>query len=178
MKDLSREESLEQDIEILEQTIAILEAEVNEAREEKSKQEIARSERKEKIEQEIARLEQLISRKDDAFDKEQWKRLKRTFFVLCGVIYFILLYLASENGIYISDIIKGVIKAISDMDIESIFYLLVSLTLGVAVAAGLIMFVSFGVTFYIMNGALKRAETIAKLKGELNAIKYSKFNKE
>ena len=123
--------------------------------------------REEKIEQEIARLEQLISKKDDDFDREQWKRVKRTFFAICGVIYSILLYLSLENGINISGI-----------DLETIFYLLVVLTFGVAFTAGLIMFISFGVTFYIMNGALKRAETIAKLKGELSAIKSSKYDKE
>lgn len=123
--------------------------------------------REEKIEQEIARLEQLISKKDDDFDKEQWKRVKRTFFAICGVIYSILLYLALENGINISGI-----------DLETIFYLLVVLTFGVAFTAGLIMFVSYGVWFYIMNGAIRRAETIAELKGELYAIKSSKYKKE
>ena len=118
-------------------------------------------------EEEIERLEQLIARKDDEFDKEQGKRVKRTFFVICGAIYAMLLHLALENGINISDI-----------DVEGVFFVLISLTVGVAFAAGLIMFVAFGVIYYIMNGAMKRAETIAKLKGELYAIKFSKYNKE
>ena len=118
-------------------------------------------------EEEIERLEQLIARKDDEFDKEQGKRFKRTFFVICGAIYATLFYLALENGINISDI-----------DVESVFYVLISLTVGVAFAAGLIMFVALGVMYYIMNGAMKRAETIAELKGRLNAIKFSKYNKE
>ncbi len=126
--------------------------------------------REEKVEQEIARLEQLIARKDDEFDKEQGKRLKITFFVICGAIYAMLFYLALENGINISDIeVKGVFTLLE---------LLGLLTVGVAFAAGLIMFVSFGVTHYVMNGAMKRVETIAELKGKLNAIKFSKYDKE
>ncbi len=166
MKDLSYEELLEQEISILEQ-------ELREAREEQNKQKIARSKRKEKIEQEISRLERLISEKDDALDEEQGKRVKTTFFVICGVIYVVLLYLALENRINVIDITISGIE-----DLKAIFYLIVILTFGVAFAAGLIMFISFGVLFYIMNGALKRAETIAKLEGELIAIKLSKYDKE
>lgn len=131
--------------------------------------------REERIEQEIARLEQLILEKDYDFDKEQGKRLKRTFFAVCGVIYSILFYLSLDNGMNIGDII-GDINGIED--VKAIFYLLVVLTVGVAVLAGLIMLLSYGVLCYVMNGAINRAETIAKLKGELNAIKFSKYNKE
>lgn len=126
------------------------------------------------IEQESLRLEQLIAKKDYEFDKEQGKRLKRTFFVLCGVICAILLYFALENEINISEI-SG------DINLSAVWGLLSTLglvVLGVAFAAGFIMFVSYGIWFYVMNGALKRVETIAKLKGELYAIKFYKNNKE
>ena len=38
------------------------------------------------------------------------------------------------------------------------------------------MFISYGVWYYIMNGALNRANTISKLEGELNALKSEKYN--
>ena len=167
MKDLSREELLEQDISTLEQELALLETQVREAREETNKQAIARSERKEKIDQEIARLEWLIARKDDEFDKEQGKRIKRTFFVLCGALF---LHLVFESEINISDIsAKGILTLLESLGL---------LTVGVAFGAGFIMFICFGVMFYITNGAMIRAETIAELKGRINALKSSKYDKE
>lgn len=166
MEDSSREEWIED--EWIEQELARLE---REAREEKIEQKLARLKKEEKINQEIARLEQLIEEKDYEFDKEQWKRTKRTFFVLCGLI---LLYLVFESDIDISEVA-------SDINLSGVLGLLGSVglvVLGVAFAAGFIMFLSYGVWFYVMNGAMKRVETIAKLEGELNAIKFSKYNKE
>lgn len=118
--------------------------------------------KKEKIEKRIAELERQIFVKNNAFDKEQGKRLKRTFFVLCGVIYFVIFYFALENGI--SDI--------KFETIENVFYTIVGLTLGVGFVAGFTMFISYAVMSYITNGAMKRAETIARLKAELETIKY------
>ena len=107
-------------------------------------------------EQEITRIERLIARKDDEFDKEQGKRVKRTFFVLSAVIYLMVFMNDGMNCVQ-----------------EYLGWILVA-----PILAGLVMFVSFGVMYYIMNGAMKRAETIAELKGELYAIKFSKYNKE
>lgn len=125
-------------------------------------------------EEKIAKLERQIREKDDAFDKEQGKRLKRTFFVLCGVIYFLMFY--CSDAISISNIIRTIshinINSINFETIKDIFYVLFALTFGVGFFAGLIMFVSYGVWYYITVGAMKRVETIARLEGELNAIKY------
>ena len=129
--------------------------------------------KEERLNQRIEELEQQIYIKDNMFDKEQWKRVKRTFFVVCGVIYLLLFWYLLEKGITISDLIK---IDVNFKDIETIFYLILSLTFGVGFFAGLIMFISYGVWFYIMNGALKRVETIAKLDGELNAVKSEKYN--
>lgn len=149
MKDLSREEWLEQDISILEQNIEILEQEVREAREEKIKQKISRLEREEKIKQEISRLEKLISEKDNAFDEEQWKRCKRTFWGLSGVIYLVAFMCGEISGIW------------------HLMWLIAA-----PIMSGFIMFISLGVCYYIMSGAIKRAETLARLKAELYTIKY------
>ena len=112
--------------------------------------------REEKIEQEISRLEQLISKKDDEFDREQGKRCKRTFFVIWGVLFLsFLIYGRLDN-------IKDCLMCLAATPVMS----------------GFIMLISYGVWFYVMNGAIRRAETIAELKGKLYAIKLSKYDKE
>ncbi len=109
------------------------------------------------------RLEQRILEMADACGDKKWLRVKRTFFVLCGVIYLMLLYIGVKNGIDISNI-----------DIKTLFYLIFCLTFGVGFVAGAIMFISYGILFYIINGATEDEKAIAKLEGELNAIKLSK----
>ena len=131
--------------------------------------------KEERLNQRIEELERQIYEKDNAFDKEQGKRLKRTFFVICGVIYFLLLWFALNGDINVSDV--NTTSNMNTMEvIETIFYAIVSLTFGVGFLAGLIMFISHGIWFYIDNGAMKRVETIAKLEGELNAVKSEKRN--
>lgn len=127
--------------------------------------------REEKLEQRVEALEREIWRMADKCGDNKWKRVKRTFFVLCGVIYFIMLWCALENG-GISNI------NISDVDIETIFGLLITLTFGVGFAAGLVMFVAYGILFYIIDGSLKEEKAIAKKIGELETIKFSKYDKE
>lgn len=107
-------------------------------------------------EERIAKLERLIHEKDDAFDREQGKRVKRTFLVLSGIIYLAAFMSDKTSGI--DDYLRWILAA--------------------PIMSGLIMFVSYGVWAYVIHGALKRAETIAELKGELIAIKLSKYNKE
>ena len=121
--------------------------------------------REEKINKRIAELERQISIRDNELDKEQWKRCKRTFFVLCGVIYLLMFNFALDTrAISIGDINFEVM--------ENIFYTIVVLTFGVGFLAGVIMFISYAVMFYVTNGAMHRAETMAKLKTELETIKY------
>lgn len=117
------------------------------------------------------KLEQQILEMAEECGDRKWKRVKRTFFVVCGVIYFILLWLGLENG-GISNI------NISNVDLETIFYSLIGLTFGVGFVAGLVMFVSYGILFYIIDGSLKEEKAIAKKIGELEAIKFSKYDKE
>ena len=115
--------------------------------------------REEKIQQRITELEQLIYKKDNALDEEQSKRTKRTFFVLSGIIGFVELCFILKGGT-------------SDITLESIC----GLIFAPLFVAGLIMFISYGVWFYIMNGALNRANILSKLDGELNALKSEKRN--
>jgi hypothetical protein len=111
--------------------------------------------REEKIEQRISKLERQIYEKAYAFDKEQGKRVKRTFFVLSGVIYLLVLYFGLElNKINIAYCLEWLVLS--------------------PIMAGAIIFISSMVLLHITNGAIYRAETIAKLQGELNAIKNSK----
>ena len=103
-------------------------------------------------EERIAQLEKLISEKDDSFDEEQGKRVKRTFLVLSGVIYLIAFMCGEISGIWY---LKWLIIA--------------------PIMSGIIMFVSFGICYYIMSGAIRRAETLAELKGRLYELKYGKY---
>ena len=130
--------------------------------------------KEERLNQRIEELERKIYVSDNIFDKEQGKRCYRTFFVVCGVIYFLLFYFALDGDINISNINIGDMNAFEI--IENIFYLIFGLTFGVGFVAAVIMFIAFGITLYITNGAIKRAETIAKLEGELNAVKSEKYN--
>lgn len=124
--------------------------------------------REEKIEKRIAELERQIYVRDEALDKEQGRRLRSTFFVICGIIYIVLLYFALKNGISINGMFSS---GISFELMEGIFYTVLGLTAGVGFIAGLIMFVSYAVLAYIVNGAMNRAETIARLNAELNTLK-------
>ena len=103
-------------------------------------------------------LRQLILEKDYAFDKEQGLRIKRTFLVLSGCIYLIALYISLK------------------FEIINTSYCLWRLVIAPNIA-GFIMFISWAVLNYIISGAMKRVETLAKLEGELNAIRFSEHNK-
>lgn len=105
------------------------------------------------------KLERLILEKDYAFDKEQGLRIKRTFLVLSVCIYLLALFI-------------GVELKIIDMSYCLWFIVIAPLM------AGFLMFISWGILDYIISGAIKRVETIAKLEGELNAIKFNKYDKK
>lgn len=96
-------------------------------------------------------LRQLIDKKADAISEKKWLRLKRTFFVLSGVVYLQALYLGL------------------DADIIDMEYLITSL-LAAPVVAGFIMLISYGVLYYIITGAMEDEKSLAKLVGELNAV--------
>lgn len=103
-------------------------------------------------------LRQLISNAEKACEKKQWKRVKKTFFVLSGVVYFIAFVCGEMNSI-----------------VEYLGWLVAA-----PFAAGLIMYGSILVTAYINHGALEDAKYIASLNGELNAtVRFiRRINKE
>lgn len=104
------------------------------------------------------KLEQQILEMAHTCGDKKWLRVKRTFFVLSSVIYLIELYCILKSGI-------------SDISIDIICGLLFA----PLVAAGFIMFISYGILFYIIDGAMKDEKAIAKKIGELEAIKFSKY---
>jgi hypothetical protein len=107
--------------------------------------------REEKLEQEILKMA------DECEDKK-WMRVKRTFFILSAVIYLMELYFVLKGGI-------------SEISIEAICGLLFAPLFG----AGFIMFISSMVLLYITTGSMNDEKAIAKKMGELNAIKFSKY---
>lgn len=104
------------------------------------------------------RLEEEILKMADECGDKKWLRVKRTFFVLSGVIYLIEIYCA-------------LFGKISDINIDTICGLLFAPPF----VAGFIMFISYAILFYIIDGSMKEEKAIAKKIGELNAIKFNKY---
>lgn len=104
------------------------------------------------------RLEQEILKMAEKCGDKKWMRVKRTFFIVSGVMYLIELYCILKGGI-------------SDISIEVICGLLFLPPF----VAGFIMFISYGVLAYIIDGAMQDEKAIAKKIGELEAIKFSKY---
>ena len=101
-------------------------------------------------------LEQQILKMAEEYGDRKWKRVKRTFFVLCGVIYLIA-FMSGEMDC-VQDYLRWILAS--------------------PISAGLVMFVSYGVLFYMIDGSMKEEKAIAKKIGELEAIKFSKLDKE
>ncbi len=94
--------------------------------------------REEKIRNRISELKEVC-------EKRKWRRIKQTFFVLCGVILlFVFMY--------------GEIS-----DTKNLVYLII----GVPLMAVLIMVISMFVLLYIIAGAINDEKAIARLEGEL-----------
>lgn len=115
--------------------------------------------KEERLQQRIEELERLIEAKCDEYSNKKWLRVKRTCFVLSSPIYLIELFYALSGRI-------------SDINIETICGLLFS----PLVAAGIIMFISYGIMYYITENAIKEEIEVAKKIGELNAVKSEKYN--
>jgi hypothetical protein len=99
-------------------------------------------------------LRRLISVMRDKCDKEKWRRIKRTFFVLCGVVY-------------LAAFIWGGINNMTEF--------FCCLMAGPIISA-FIIYASTMVLFYISSGAMDDEKYIARLEGELNAI--TQFNRK
>ena len=97
-------------------------------------------------------LRQLIIRLRDAYDKKKWVRLRNTFFALSGILYLLTFYYGEISSI------------------KEFFYWLI----GVPMLAGLIIFISMGVLFYIMTESFEEEKTIARLIGRLEGIEEAK----
>ena len=115
------------------------------------------------------KLELEIRRMSEESDYKKWMRCKKTFFVLCGIIAAISLYLWLKNGGPSSINISGF------ADIGHLLLTLIGIIFSIALMAGLVMTVAIGIMIYIVNGALKDEKAIAKKMGELEAIKFRKY---
>lgn len=106
------------------------------------------------------RLEQQLMKMADEVGRKKWMRIKRTFFVLTVVFYFVFL------GLVLKDF---------EMSVKNLFYLIVTPILCATYAASLVMFISYAVLFYIINNTLKEEKAIAKKLGEYEAVKYHTY---
>lgn len=98
------------------------------------------------------KLRQRISTMRDACEKRKRMRIKKTFFFLSGAIY-LLAFICGE--------IRGDIKEYLIWIIEA------------PILSGVVMVISLLVSLFITTGAMEDEKSIAKLEGELNAIKFS-----
>ena len=106
---------------------------------------------------EEARLQKEISKLEQIFEKNKWKRTKTTLFILSGVVYIAAFALGEMNSI-----------------VEYLGWLVAA-----PIFAGLIMFASILITLYISSGAMSEAKIIARLEGELLAtMRLNKKNDE
>ena len=85
---------------------------------------------------------------------KKWLRVKRTLFILSGVVYLIVFILDGMNSI--QDYLGWIISA--------------------PTIAGFIMFISYLVMHYIAANSTREEIEIAKMIGELNAVKSEKYN--
>lgn len=99
------------------------------------------------------KLEQQILEMADACGEKKWLRVKKTFFVISGIVYLILF-------------MCGAMKDIKD-------YL--GWLIAAPIMSGFVMFISSMVLLYITSGAMEDEKAIAKKIGELEAIKFSKY---
>jgi predicted membrane channel-forming protein YqfA (hemolysin III family) len=106
-------------------------------------------------------LERLIYEKANTYSEKKWLRLKRTFFVLSGVIYILSIYHGLKSD---------------KIDIDIGYWLS---WLGIApVLAGFILLISYGVLCYIITNSMEEEKEIAELKGKLIERKYFINNKD
>ena len=100
-------------------------------------------------------LERLICERADAYSEKKWVRLKRTFFVLSGVVYLVAHYFGEMSNIK-----------------EYLEWLVVA-----PIFAGLILIISYGILYYIITNSMEEEKEIAELKGKYTERKYF-INKE
>ena len=110
--------------------------------------------KEERIEKHISTLEKRISEMLEEGRKNKWLRIRLTFFVLSGLVYLIALSFC-----------------------DSIAKILSWLVFAPLVSIG-VMFISYVILAYIINGVLKDAYAIGQMVGRKTAIELSKLNKE
>ena len=100
-------------------------------------------------------LERLIYERAEACSEKKWVRLKRTFFVLSGVLYLAALYLGKMSTI--KDYLLGLVAA--------------------PILAGFVLLISYGILYYMITNSMEEEKEIAELKGRYIERKYF-INKE
>jgi hypothetical protein len=102
------------------------------------------------------KLERQIRDMAEEYGDKKWMRVKRTFFATSAVIYFIVFVSGGMNCA--QDYLRWILAA--------------------PISAGFVLFISYGVLFYMIHESMKEEKAIAKKIGELEAIKFSKYDKE
>jgi hypothetical protein len=109
--------------------------------------------KEEEREQRISRLEKRILETSNEGKKNKWLRIRLTFFILSGLVYYIALD---------AEIISGTIG------------LLGWLIFAPLIAVG-VMSIAYLILAYIINGVIKDAFAIGKMVGRKDEIELSKY---
>ena len=112
------------------------------------------SSKEERAKQHISKLEKRISELAVDCRKNKWLRIRVTFFVLSGLVYLIALSFCDSIAEILGWLIFAPLVAIS------------------------VMFISYAILAYIINGVKKDIFAIGEMVGRKDAIELSKLNEE
>ena len=112
--------------------------------------------REEKLEQHASKLEKRIAEMSKEGKENKWLRIRLTFYILSSLVYLI---------------------ALETDTISKTAMLLGWLIFAPLIAIG-VMFISYLILAYILNGVIKDAFAIGKMAGRKDAIELSKYNEQ
>ena len=112
--------------------------------------------KEERLEQHASKLEKRIAEMSKEGKKNKWLRIRLTFYILSGLVYLIAL----------------------EADIISKTAMLLGWLIFAPLIAIGVMFISYLILAYILNGVIKDAFAIGKMVGRKDAIELSKYNEQ
>ena len=108
---------------------------------------------KDTLQEKANEIERQALEKAEVFGERKWMRVKRTFLVLCAIIYVGAFALDAMNSL--RDFLVWVLVA--------------------PVMAGMLMAISFAVVSYIVIESMKEEKELARMLGKIDAIKLMKW---
>lgn len=101
-------------------------------------------------------IEKRMYEKAYIYGERKWMRVKRTFLVLSAIIYL---------GAFVND----AMNCLRDF----LVWILIA-----PVMAGMLMAISLAVMGYVLIESMKEEKELARMQGKIDAIRFSKYDKE